>query len=78
MLLSMDTSPDISSFVIRFVQYRSHNTPVAYRGVIRHVQSDQEMCFKQWADVSGFIQRFVSLAEMLSPDTTKPPLNKTD
>ena len=78
MLLGMDTSPDISSFVIRFVQDASQNTPIAYRGVIRHVQSDQEMSFTQWADISSFVQRFVSLSEMLSPDMTKPPRKKTD
>jgi hypothetical protein len=73
-----ETSPTISSFVIRFVHAEgaapeqppaSLPTP-PYRGTIRHVQTDQEQAFTRWEDAVAFIQRFVPLLvlEQASPE----------
>jgi hypothetical protein len=58
------SSPSIESFVIRFVldETAPANTKQpAYRGAIRHIQSDQEMHFNNWVDAVEFIQRYVTL-----------------
>lgn len=54
-------SPKISSFVLRFVQEEAPNRvePSMVRGSIRHIQSDQELSFTQWADAVGFMCQFV-------------------
>ncbi len=52
------TFPTISSFVIRFVV---ESTPGAYRGEIRHVQTNEEIHFNAWPDAVAFIQRYVPL-----------------
>lgn len=58
--------PNISSFVIRFVVSNpgetSPNLPV-YRGIIRHIQSDEELNFSSWKEAESFIRRFVPLEE---------------
>jgi hypothetical protein len=56
-------SPNISSFVIRFVidsaiGEQSHQP---YRGAIRHIQSDEELNFSNWEEAVTFIRRFVPL-----------------
>ena len=56
--------PTITSFVIRFVVQdagpdAADNAP--YRGVIRHVQSDETINFSAWGDAVEFIRRFVPL-----------------
>jgi hypothetical protein len=63
--MAMDShpSPNISSFVIRFVVdsaagERSH--PL-YRGAIRHIQTDEELNFSNWEEAVNFIRRFVPL-----------------
>lgn len=56
--------PNISSFVIRFVMDGSAGTAQnipPYRGVIRHIQTDEEVNFIHWEDVEKFIRRFVPL-----------------
>ena len=54
--------PNISSFVIRFVvDSEAGQTPVTYRGAIRHIQTDEELTFCRWEDVENFIRRFVPL-----------------
>ncbi len=58
-------SPCISSFVIRFIKESDPQLAASpYRGVIRHVQSDQELSFTNWTDVESFIQRFVPIHRM--------------
>jgi len=55
-------SSNISSFVIRFVvDSEAGQTPVTYRGAIRHIQTDEELTFCHWEDVENFIRRFVPL-----------------
>ena len=66
--------PISTSFVIRFVvqeppgaaaagaasgSHAADNSP--YRGVIRHVQSDETINFSAWGDAVEFIRRFVPL-----------------
>lgn len=54
--------PNISSFVIRFVvDSEAGQTPVSYRGAIRHIQTEEELNFSHWKDVENFIRRFVPL-----------------
>jgi hypothetical protein len=60
MLVAMDTqtSPSISSFVIRFVVDPGSST---YRGEIRHIQTGEEVQFTDWQDVETFVGRYVLL-----------------
>lgn len=55
------SSPEISSFVLRFVQEKPAKLAEApaLRGFIRHVQSDQELAFTCWADALDFMGQFV-------------------
>jgi len=55
------SSPQISSFVLRFVQEKPvsvSGTPT-FRGSIRHIQSDQELAFTRWNDALSFMRQFV-------------------
>ena len=57
---------NISSFLLRFVDV-SHaraGTDPDYRGVIRHIQSGDEVTFRQWFEVQSFIQRYFPLEEL--------------
>jgi len=61
----MTDFPGISSFVIRIIEEPAHNESAAtYRGIIRHIQSDQEISFMNWIDVESFIQQFVPIHQM--------------
>ena len=55
--------PNISSFVIRFVveSAAGEQNHQAYRGAIRHIQTDEEMHFSNWEEAVTFIRRFVPL-----------------
>ncbi len=60
--------PSISSFVIRFVYSElslidglQGQAKHAYRGTIRHVQSDQEIAFVEWEVAQDFMRQFVPL-----------------
>jgi len=57
--------PNIVSFVIRFVQEQPSQVPgeVAFRGSIRHIQTDQEIAFTCWEDATAFIQKFIPIGE---------------
>ncbi len=59
------TSPSITSFVIRFIQEEPAEAgqPPARRIIVRHVQSDQEITCTRWADVIAYVQQFVALDE---------------
>ncbi len=66
--MELQTSPNIASFVIRFVQSESPQPAdatdqrrLSYRGTIRHIQSDEEISFTHWADAMEFMRRFVQL-----------------
>ena len=57
------TPPLISSFIIRFVM---EETP-AYHGIIRHIQSAEEINFNEWKEAFEFMCRFVPLDELQPP-----------
>lgn len=62
--METNTSPSITSFVIRFVMDNALPDNIAqpcYRGAIRHIQSDEEINFNNWEDAVTFIQRYVPL-----------------
>lgn len=64
----MVDSPCISSFVIRIIEEAKPQSSAShYRGIIRHVQSDQELSFTSWVDVESFIQQYVPIHQMVSP-----------
>jgi hypothetical protein len=57
-------SPLIASFVIRFVMAETlpaQEVQSSYRGVIRHIQSNEELAFSVWKDAVDFIERYVPL-----------------
>lgn len=51
----------ISSFILRFTQEAGGNQP--WRGVVRHVQSEEEARFTRIEEALRFIGRFVDLGE---------------
>ena len=63
---------NISSFLIRFVDASqpSLQSETSYRGVIRHIQSGDEISFTRWVEAIAFMQRFFPIAE-LNPHTLK-------
>lgn len=50
----------ISSFILRFTQESDADLP--WRGVVRHVQSDEESRFTRIDEALRFIGRFVEIA----------------
>lgn len=50
----------ISSFILRFIQESDADLP--WRGVVRHVQSDEESRFTRMEEALRFIGRFVEVA----------------
>jgi hypothetical protein len=50
----------ISSFILRFTQESEADLP--WRGVVRHVQSDEESRFTRIEEALRFIGRFVDVA----------------
>lgn len=60
-----DLPPQISSFILRFVQTGSAQDNPLYRGTIRHIQSGEEMSFARWREAETFIQRFVPIQDGL-------------
>jgi hypothetical protein len=55
------SSPQISSFVLRFVQEKTvelADQPIL-RGSIRHIQTDQELSFTHWIDAVNFMSQFI-------------------
>lgn len=60
------SSTKFSSFVIRFIEEQAGDTATAstYRGMIRHVQTDDEITFADWRAAERFIRRFVPLDTM--------------
>jgi len=59
----MESEANLTSFVLRFVsdQATPDQTAVTWRGVIRHVQTNQERAFTRWAEAEAFIQQYVEL-----------------
>ena len=58
----MPPETHLVSFVLRFVYDQPPGAPAArWHGVVRHVQSNEELHFIRWADAVTFIERFAQL-----------------
>ncbi len=53
---------DVVSFVLRFIREESNGHPARWRGVIKHVQSDQSADFSAFSDALAFMQTHVDEA----------------
>jgi len=51
---------DVVSFVLRFVREESDGHPARWRGVIKHVQSDDTADFARFSDALDFMQERVN------------------
>ncbi len=69
----MTPEPHLVSFVLRFVYDQPSGTATAaatrWHGVIRHVQSNEELHFIRWADAVAFIERFAQLDQSANRPT---------
>jgi Tfp pilus assembly protein PilE len=68
----LETSVD--SFIVRFVQEQKQtNGPsaVAWHGVIRHVQSKEEIRFTQIEDALRFVANYVELSQDKPSDSNQ-------
>lgn len=67
------TETVISSFILRFTQETDIDAP--WRGVVRHVQSDEEARFTRIDEALRFIGRYIELDRMAtglgSPECVK-------
>ncbi len=65
----MSTETGVVSFVLRFVcDDPTDGVAIAARctawhGVIRHVQTNEELHFAHWPDAVGFISKYVNINE---------------
>jgi hypothetical protein len=58
----LNAIPNITSFILRFVQDgHAASGQSALRGVVRCIQTDEEIAFTRWEDAVAFISRFVPL-----------------
>jgi hypothetical protein len=61
----MPRQTNVASFVLRFVQETSDASPdfdrTPWRGLIKHVQSNDELQFTSFADAIAFISGYVDL-----------------
>ena len=64
--MSASLETNISSFLIRFVDATvvAQEASASYRGVIRHIQTGDELSFTRWAEVTEFIQRFFPIDDL--------------
>ena len=64
--MSASLETNISSFLIRFVDASKPAREVkpTYRGVIRHIQTGDEISFTRWAEMTDFIQRFFPIDDL--------------
>ena len=70
--MEADSTPLISSFIIRFVLDEVSTQP-NYRGTVRHIQSAEEINFTEWHEAMEFMHRFVQIEELQPPSSTKTP-----
>ena len=52
----------VTSFIIRFTQ-EQEQAPAPWRGLIRHIQTDQEAHFAHIEDALHFIAQFVEIGD---------------
>lgn len=54
--------PEVASFLIRFVQDQPKpDGEHRYRGVVQHIQTNEQILFTNWAEVEAFIQEVIPL-----------------
>lgn len=53
---------DLVSFVIRFVREAGENEQARWRGMIKHVQSNNETAFTEFLEALTFMQEFVNVS----------------
>jgi len=58
-------SPRVESFVLRFVHDASAQDASHWHAVVRHVQSNEEKSFTDFADAVAFIARYVPLGDFV-------------
>ncbi len=61
-------TPRVESFVVRFVQdapARASSIAQNWRGVVVHVQTNEEKSFTQVADAIAFMARYVSIGDFV-------------
>ena len=51
---------DLVSFVVRFVREAGEEQQARWRGVVKHVQSNTEASFSQFAEALAFMQQYVN------------------
>ncbi len=68
-------SQDVVSFVLRFVREESNGQPARWRGVIKHVQSNNSADFARFNDALRFMQSHVDDAIRQSFAGDEPPDN---
>ncbi len=66
-----EPTPEINSFVIRFVHSTLDESPAPLRGTIRHIQSNEEKTFTLWHEAEQFIKRFIPLDQISPPQVSE-------
>ena len=61
-----EPTPEIDSFIIRFVHSHPEDATAHLRGSIRHIQSNEEKAFTHWHEVEQFVKRFIPLDALSS------------
>jgi hypothetical protein len=71
----IDKSPEISSFIIRFIHTGEASSSTdgneTYRGTIRHILSNKEIQFTSWKEAISFIGTYVPIEEDPSREPTQ-------
>ncbi len=66
------TETRIVSFIVRFVQPESGYQAAPWHGVVRHVQSREEMRFTRVAEALQFMSRYVPMEDDIAPPPAIP------
>jgi hypothetical protein len=66
-------SPQITSFIIRFIHSETNEDEQPIRGSVRHILSHQEIHFTSWQEAVRFINQFVPLEPSLASQGNAPP-----
>ena len=66
-------SPQITSFIIRFVHSDPAEGEQPIRGSVRHILSHQQIHFTHWQEAVHFINQFVPLEADAAPEGDSQP-----
>lgn len=58
-------SPQVESFIVRFVQDAPETSASIWHAVVVHVQTNEEKSFTDFADAIAFISRYVPLGDFV-------------